>query len=830
MPNHLTRSLVAGSLSLLLFACANTAESTSPAVANTQSSVQAPPSIVTPEVAKSESTGEITLSQIMADPDWLGRQPSRPSWSLDGDIVYARKREGSTINDYYLIEAGTTGNGSKITLSAQHQYRYDEKVESQDGKFTAWRFEDSVFVKMSDGAVVQLTRGGQALQDLTFMTDHRLMARTGDSFVAFDLNTGEQTLLMSWKFADEPQANKPPKDFIAAEQQTLIQYIQVQRKNREDKFNHEAAMRDVSPAVAPAPFYFPSGDRLVAATMSPNGQHAIVVTTKQGSPRDKTDIMPHYIQEDGRIAAIDVRQRVADAKPVEETVWLVDLQAHSQHKLSYFNLPGYNDDVLADVKAENAAARGETYTINRLPRAIGLLNSWYWSKPSVRWHQDGTAVALMLEAWDNKDRWIVTVDFDSKQFNTEHRLHDDAWVNYRYNQFGWLHNSHTLFYQSEHTGYSHLYVQTPGQAARALTAGEYVVDEITLTKNDQYVYFKANKKHPGIYEIYRVNVETGEHEALTDLNGMTDYVLSPNEDALLLTHSKVTLPPELFLQNLAMQSQPTQLTNTVSEAFKALPWTAPQIVAIPSTHTDKPVYARVYLPEGYDQGEAKRAVVFNHGAGYLQNSHLGWSGYFREFMFHSLLVQKGYVVLDMDYRASAGYGRDWRTAIYRQMGTPEVEDLRDGVNWLVSNANVDRQRIGTYGGSYGGFLTFMSMFNAPDLFQAGAALRPVSDWAHYNTAYTSNILNTPDIDPIAYRKSSPIYFAEGLEKTLLINAPMVDNNVFFVDVVRLVQRMIELEKTDFETAIYPVEPHGFVQPSSWLDEYRRIFKLFEENL
>lgn len=830
MPNHLTRSLIAGSLSLFLFACANTTESSTPIAPQSSATLPQPASVVVPDVATSKSNSELTLKQIMADPDWLGRQPSRPSWSLDGDIVYARKREGSVVDDYFLIEAGKTGNGEKIELSQAHQYRYDEKVSSNDEQYTAWRFEDSVFVKMPDGAVVQLTRGGQPLRDLTFMTDNRLMARTGDSFIAFDLRTGQQSLLMSWKFADAPTANKPPKDFIAAEQQTLIQYIQVQRKNREDRFEHEAAMRTASPAVAPEPFYFPSGERLVAATLSPNGQHAIVVTTKQGSYRDKTDIMPHYIQEDGRIAAIDVRQRVADAKPVEETVWLVDLNAHSQHKLSYFNLPGYNDDVLADVKAENAAARGETYTVNRLPRAIGLLNSWYWSEPSVRWHQDGTAVALMLEAWDNKDRWIVTVDFDSKQFNTEHRLHDDAWVNYRYNQFGWLHNSHTLFYQSEHTGYSHLYVQTPGQAPRALTAGEYVVDEVTLTNDDQYVYFKANKKHPGIYEIYRVNVETGEHETLTELNGMTDYVLSPGEDALLLTHSKVTQPPELFLQTLTSGSTPVQLTNTVSEAFKALPWTAPQIVAIPSSHTDKPIYARVYLPEGYEQGKARRAVVFTHGAGYLQNSHLGWSGYFREFMFHSLLVQKGYVVLDMDYRASAGYGRDWRTAIYRQMGTPEVEDLRDGVNWLVENANVDRQRIGTYGGSYGGFLTFMSMFNAPDLFQAGAALRPVTDWAHYNTGYTSNILNTPDVDPIAYRNSSPIYFAEGLEKTLLINAPMVDNTVFFVDVVRLVQRMIELEKTDFETAIYPVEPHGFVQPSSWLDEYRRIFKLFEENL
>ena len=222
--------------------------------------------------------------------------------------------------------------------------------------------------------------------------------------------------------------------------------------------------------------------------------------------------------------------------------------------------------------------------------------------------------------------------------------------------------------------------------------------------------------------------------------------------------------------------------------------------------------------------------MFTHGAGYLQNSHLGWSSYFRETMFHSLLVQQGYVVIDMDYRASLGYGRDWRTAIYRHMGKPEVEDMRDGVNWLVDNVHVDRKRIGTYGGSYGGFLTLMSMFTAPDLFASGSAIRLVSDWAYYNHGYTSNILNTPEDDPIAYERSSPIYFAEGLVKPLLINAPMVDDNVFFQDTVRLVQRLIELEKQDFETAIYPIEPHGFVQPSSWLNEYRRIYKLFENTL
>ena len=222
--------------------------------------------------------------------------------------------------------------------------------------------------------------------------------------------------------------------------------------------------------------------------------------------------------------------------------------------------------------------------------------------------------------------------------------------------------------------------------------------------------------------------------------------------------------------------------------------------------------------------------MFVHGAGYTQNSDLGWPYYFRESLFSTMLAQQGYVVIDMDYRASKGYGRDWRTWIYRNMGRPELEDFKDGVKWLVDNANVDEKRIGVYGGSYGGFMTLMSLFNAPDLFQAGAALRLVSDWAHYNVGYTSNILNLPQDDAIAYRRSSPIYFAEGLKAKLLINAPMVDDNVFFQDSVRLVQRLIELEKEGFETAIYPVEPHGFRQPSSWLDEYRRIYKLFEDNL
>jgi dipeptidyl aminopeptidase/acylaminoacyl peptidase len=199
-------------------------------------------------------------------------------------------------------------------------------------------------------------------------------------------------------------------------------------------------------------------------------------------------------------------------------------------------------------------------------------------------------------------------------------------------------------------------------------------------------------------------------------------------------------------------------------------------------------------------------------------------------MFHNLLADKGYTVLDMDYRASAGYGRDWRTGIYQFMGGKDLTDNVDGAAWLVKEHGIDPKRIGIYGGSYGGFITLMGMFTTPDVFAAGAALRPVTDWAHYNHGYTSNILNTPVLDSVAYAKSSPIYYAEGLKGALLMCHGMVDVNVHFQDVVRLSQRLIELGKNNWELAVYPVEDHGFVEPSSWTDEYKRILKLFEENL
>ena len=194
-------------------------------------------------------------------------------------------------------------------------------------------------------------------------------------------------------------------------------------------------------------------------------------------------------------------------------------------------------------------------------------------------------------------------------------------------------------------------------------------------------------------------------------------------------------------------------------------------------------------------------------------------------MFHNILVDEGYVVLDLDYRGSAGYGRDWRTAIYRNMGHPEVDDVLDCKAWLERTQAVDR--VGIYGGSYGGFLTVAALLRAPGQLAAGAALRPVTDWTQYNHDYTSEILNAPQLDPEAYLRSSPIEDAANLQDPLLLCHGLEDDNVLPADSIRLYQRLIELHKRNFWFSPYPLESHNFHDPNAWYDEYRRIHELFD---
>lgn len=382
---------------------------------------------------------------------------------------------------------------------------------------------------------------------------------------------------------------------------------------------------------------------------------------------------------------------------------------------------------------------------------------------------------------------------------------------------------------AEKTGYTHLYLYSlTDKVTTALTAGDYEVQSAQLSTDKKYFYISTNEVHPGEQQFYRLTINNKKKDRLTNMTGANQVTISPDEKKLAILYSFSNKPWELYLQDNKPAADPLQITTqATSSEFLNYDWRVPELVTF-KARDGATVYARLYQPK--TPAASKPAVIFVHGAGYLQNAHKWWSSYFREYMFHNLLADNGYTVLDIDYRASAGYGRNWRTGIYRFMGGKDLTDNIDGARLLAEKYGVNPKNIGIYGGSYGGFITLLAMFTAPGVFSAGAALRPVTDWAHYNHGYTSAILNEPVTDSLAYRQSSPIYHAAGFQGNLLICHGMIDTNVHYEDVVRLSQRLIELGKTNWEVAAYPLEDHGFVEPSSWTDEYNRIFKLFESTL
>jgi dipeptidyl aminopeptidase/acylaminoacyl peptidase len=792
----------------------------------------------------------ITLEQIMADPDWIGNPPQNPYWSDDNRAVYyerERDGEGKNPTDLFRLDLAT-GKTTKVEPAERGKVDAPGGDWTRDRKRKAYAREGDVFVKdMATGSVRQITRTAEEESDPFFLADDKRVAfyRDKDPYV-YDLTTGLLSQPAELRLTKDPAEEDEPS-YLAAQQARLFDVIRQQQEQKRRNREETRANQQADPSRAPLPWYLGKDITVEAALLSPSGDWLALVTAPSQEGQLKPAKLPIYVTESGNVEVREVRSKVGAETWVPHSVILLDLAKHERHDLDLAALPGIKEDPLKALR-EAAAAKKKAAQ----PKA-GAVDAKSEAKPEEKpedakpeeakprpaevvtalWSDDGRRLALELRARDNKDRWIATFDTASRELTPRDRLTDAAWINWSFNEIGWLQDNETLWLLSEETGHSGLYLLSTrtGQKRLLTPPGRYEVATPTLSWDGRSLYYLANQEHPGNYDIWRVDAATGKAEQLTRLGGLTDATLSPDQKQLLITHSSIKRPDELYVQPNRPGAEARQVTNTRTAAFLAQDWAMPEIVPIPSTHgATGPVYSRVYTPQGFDPARKYPAVVFVHGAGYLQNVHYGWSNYFHEFMFHTLLTRSGYVVLDMDYRASAGYGRDWRTAIYRQMGYPELEDLQDGVAWVVANKAVDPKRVGVYGGSYGGFMTYMALFRAPDLFAAGAALRPVSDWAHYNEEYTSNILNRPEDDPEAYEKSSPIEYAAGLQKPLLICDGMLDSNVFFQDNVRLVQRLIELKKENFELAVYPVEDHAFVQPTSWLDEYRRVFKLFETHL
>ena len=757
----------------------------------------------------------LTLDQAMAHPDWIGPPVEQAWWSLDGQrALYTLKREGSPVRDTWTLPVAG-GGPARVEGAALAEVDAAQVDFDASGRRAVFVRNGDVFLREIGGALQQLTRSAESETNARFAANQRdVVWSVGNDWFRWSPDS-RLTHPVALPRAEKDPAAAPEADALREHQLRLSSTLAREKAQRDALREHGEALRRADPTRAAAPAYLGDKVQISASSMSPDGRWLLVVTQAKGAEAGRTGKMPKYVTESGYEEAEDVRVRVGRNAPIPQQLKLVDLRDNRVRDLPFAPLPGIATDPLADLRR---AARLEPLKGERAVRIGG-----------IQWSDDGRGVAVMARAVDNKDRWIATVDFDAGALQPLHRLTDTAWINWNFNEFGWLPDNKTLWFLSEESGWSHLYTATPGGRAKALTRGKWEASSPQWTLDGATAYFICNRARPGDYEVCAVPRDGGGVREVTALDGVEDFALSPDGRQLLLRWSAHHTPPQLAVQPVA-GGEARKLTDTRSADFKSRTWLAPQTVEVPSTHGAGTVWAKLYRPEVLEAGRKYPVVMFVHGAGYLQNVSDRYPNYFREQMFHQLLVERGFIVLDMDFRASEGYGRDWRTAIYRQMGHPELEDYVDGVKYMVAQHQGDAANVGIYGGSYGGFMAFMALFREPGTFHAGAALRPVTDWTSYNHEYTSNILNTPELDPEAFRKSSPIEYVENLRGHLLISHGMIDDNVFYQDSVRLAQRLIELRKHDWELASYPLERHGYQHPESWYDQYRRILELFEDNL
>jgi dipeptidyl aminopeptidase/acylaminoacyl peptidase len=754
--------------------------------------------------ADSAGKFELSIDNIMRGPGLYGYAPAGVRWSGDGQRIYFQwKQPGDPLLaplDTYVV--GRDGSGLRKLSDAEVKLVPPAgAATTRDRKRAVYSRGGDLFVyDVSTGAARQITDTEDPETNPHFTQDEKRVAYTrANNLYIVNLDDGSIEQMTDI----QPPGTPPPagEEKGTASQQALkkdekelfdaIRERAAEGEQQEEKHKREHPRK---------PFILGAGQSVIALQLTPDEKH-VIASIREAAKDAKHTIVPHYVTESGYTEDIPSYEKVGD----RQSLIRLALLSVANGEMKW---------------AELATPAG---------RAVRL------SEPL--WSDDGTKAVLVARAMDNKDRWILALDEDTGKTRVVAHDHDDAWIDGPGigdpdepgdATLGWMKGDQEIYFQSERTGFSHLYAAPfAGGEAKALTSGEWEVDSAILSRDKTRFFLVTDETSPSDQEIYEMSAEGGARTRLTAAPGGHSAVPSPDERWFADVYSYTNKPPELYAQETRAGAPPRKLTSSPAPEFWQYPWLDTPIATF-RARDGAMVRAHVYKPANYAKGGP--AVLFVHGAGYLQNVDHLWSYYAREYMFHQLLMERGYLVADVDYRGSAGYGRDWRTAIYEHMGGKDLDDNIDAARWLVSQYGADPKRLGIYGGSYGGFLTLMAMFTQPDVFAAGAALRPVTNWANYNDEYTSDILNLPQNDAEAYKRSSPIYFAQGLKGALLICHGMADTNVHFQDTVELVEKLIELRKQNWELAVYPVENHGFVEPSSWADEYKRIFALFEKNL
>jgi dipeptidyl-peptidase-4 len=455
----------------------------------------------------------------------------------------------------------------------------------------------------------------------------------------------------------------------------------------------------------------------------------------------------------------------------------------------------------------------------------------------VNWLPDGKTLAIQRQSRDQRRLDLLFADIDTGASRVVLTETSATWIEL-HNELSFLTQSQEFIWASSREGYRHLYrFDYHGRMLRQLTAGIWTVDDFqaraikAIDESRRLVYFTAPAHGPTGRQLYSTSLDTEDPRKIDRVSqgdGLHDIIVSLDAGVYVDHFTSRIQPPQVSLHTMDGTLLSYLLENRLDAEHPDAAYLAgnsiPEFGTL-SAEDGQKLYYRLFKPRHFDASKRYPAIIDVYGGPGVQRVLDNWTG----GSFTQILTRAGYVVFQLDNRGSGFRGTAFQAPIHGKLGEVEVDDQVLGARWLAAQEFVDPARIGVWGWSYGGYLTLMLMFKAPDVFSVGVAGAPVTDWSLYDTHYTERYLDRPQINAAGYADSSVLPYAQDLKGKLLVMHGMADDNVLFLHSTKLFRKLQDLGKP-FDVMVYPGAKHGLTRQHDGRHAYATIKRFFDDNL
>jgi Tol biopolymer transport system component len=506
--------------------------------------------LTSPVTGQVSNRSTLSIREFMAL-NYHGQSPEQFEWAPDGKYLYFQWNEGNKPADSAYRIDPLNPVPQKVPRSELRNIRPEVKEFNEDKSLELIVREGNIYLVQSRKKdTVLIFSTGMPVSDVSFThSGKKLVLTISNNLYLLDPSNGQFRQLTNF-IAEKPAAPDRPAqqpEKISEQDQWLMQ-DQLRlfpvlsgsgegRRGRMPNYGMGMRPRNGSQAGGPNPVYT-EGYTVYGLSLTPD-EKFVIFTKSWPAERSKSTLMPNYVTRTGYTETINTRSKVGETGR-KSTMGILNIGKDSVYELNIGQIPGITDfpDYITDYPEKYRDRKPEV-------RNVMIMGP--------KWSPDGRTGVIEVQSDDSKDRWLLTFDPSDGSVRLLDRQRDEAWIagpGIGYGQStGWMPDGKRFWFQSEATGYSHLYwVNVETGEKRALTSGRFEVYRPELSKDKKWWYFTSNEVHPGEHHFYRMPVEGGPREKITSLTGGNEVTLSPDEKWLAIEFSTANRPPELYIQ------------------------------------------------------------------------------------------------------------------------------------------------------------------------------------------------------------------------------------------------------------------------------------------